>query len=369
MLPRVVRRGSRRVAAVIRGQDEQVPVPQRVEQVRKAPVEVLETAVEVDRVVSVAPEHVRLDEVHEDQPVVELSEQPLCDRDPLHVRACRMRLVDVEPGEDVVDLPDAVHLVPGVPHERQVVRLARLQRPVVAVGRPRVVAGLTLERPRDHPADGVLAGEDVPRGLGSRVQLLQRDRVRVGGDLKDAVTGRVDDPLPRLLVLLAELVDDLGARRGLVADHSPPRPVRERVDDVEREAVRVRRKGLRGDDAHELPVARRRVLPLRAFEQPAGDRRRTRLRRATLELLDVAQPQRLETRQIEPADCLGDVAERVGALVPVLGRIRQLSGPDGVEDDDARPWHGGILNPLWKPFSGSSAWSSTSSGRSRSPPA
>ena len=61
---------------------------------------------EVDRIVSVAPEHVRLDQVDEDHTVVELLEQPLRDGDALDVRARRVGLVDVDPREDVADLSD-----------------------------------------------------------------------------------------------------------------------------------------------------------------------------------------------------------------------------------------------------------------------
>ncbi len=107
--------------------DQQIAVLQRAEQIRETPVEVLEAAVEVHRVVAMPPEHVGLDEVDEDHTVVELLEQPLRDRDPLDVRARRVGLVDVDPREDVADLPDAVHLVAFLAHECQVVRLARLQ--------------------------------------------------------------------------------------------------------------------------------------------------------------------------------------------------------------------------------------------------
>ena len=57
--------------------------------------------------------------------------------------------------------------------------------------------------------------------------------------------------------------------------------------------------------------------------------------------IDVAEAERLEVGQVETADGAGDVAERVRALVPVLGCVRQLSGADGVEHDHARPRHGG----------------------------
>jgi hypothetical protein len=94
-------------------------------------------------------------------------------------------------------------------------------------------------------------------------------------------------------------------------------------------------------------VARRRVLPLRALEQPPGHCRRAGLRWATVQREDVAEAERLEIGQVEASDGAGDVAEGVRAFVPVLTRIWQLTSPDGVEHDDARPWHcGAILRRL-----------------------
>ncbi len=78
-----------------------------------------------------------------------------------------------------------------------------------------------------------------------------------------------------------------------------------------------------------------RVLPARAFREPAGDGRRARLRRASLERRDVPEPERLERRQVEAADGARDVAEGVRAPVAVVARVGQLSRPDGVEDDHA----------------------------------
>jgi hypothetical protein len=49
-------------------------------------------------------------------------------------------------------------------------------------------------------------------------------------------------------------------------------------------------------------VARRRVLALRPLDEPARDGGCVRLRRAALKLLDVAEAERLEVRQVEPAD-------------------------------------------------------------------
>ena len=105
----------------------------------------------------------------------------------------------------------------------------------------------------------------ISRLLAALVELLERNRLLVRRDLEDGVRRRVDDPLAGLLVLLAELLDDLRPGR-LVAEHAARGGVHERVDHVVREAVGIRRQGLRRDDAHHLPVAERRVFPLGALE-------------------------------------------------------------------------------------------------------
>ena len=217
---------------------------------------------EVDGVVAVAPEHVGLDEVREDEAVVELAQQLLRLRDAVDVRLGRMRLVDVLPREDVADLADPVHLHPRVTHEREVVRPPRFEGEVVPIRRAFVVAGRADERTCDHASDRVLAREDLTRDAAAVVELVERNRLFVRGDLEHRVGRRVDDPLARALVLLAQLLDDLRPRRCLVPEHAAPGLVHERVDHVVWEAMGVRRHRLRRDDAHQLPVPGRRVLPL-----------------------------------------------------------------------------------------------------------
>jgi hypothetical protein len=198
----------------------------------------------------------------------------------------------------------------------------------------------------------VLAGQDLAGDLAAVVQLVERDRVHVRRDLEDGVGGGVDDPLAGPLVLLAQLLDDLRPRGGLVPQHAAPGPVHERVDHFEREAVAVRRQCLRRDDPHHLPVARGRVLALRALHEPAGDRGRSGLRRAPFQRLDVAETERLEIREVEPADGARDVPQCVGAFVAELGRVGKLSRANRVQHDHACAGHGAILGWSWVPSSG-----------------
>ena len=62
-----------------------------------------------------------------------------------------------------------------------------------------------------------------------------------------------------------------------------------------------------------------------------------RRRRDADERQDVAEPERLQHRQVEPAGGLGDVPERVRARVAVVGGVGQLAGAAGVDDDDEGP--------------------------------
>ena len=328
---------------MVRGENEEIARAQCVEQVRQPAVEVLQAAVEVHGVVPVAPEHVGLDEVDEDHSVVELAEQPLGVRNALDVRLRRMRFVDVATGEDVADLADAVNLHARVADERKIVRPFRLEREVVSVRSALVVARLPDERPCDDAPDRVLAGEDLARDPTSLVQLFECDRLFVRRDLEHRVRRCVDDPLACLLVLLAELLDDLRPRRRLVAEHAVTGAMHEGVDHVFGETVRVGRERRRRQHAHQLPVTGRRVLALRPLDEPPGDGGRTRLRRAPFERLDIAEPERLEARQIQPSHRSRDVAEGVGSLVAVVRRVGQLARADGVQHDYARSGHAAIL--------------------------
>ena len=102
------------------------------------------------------------------------------------------------------------------------------------VPRALVVPRRAEEGARDDTADGVLARQDLPRRAAARVQLVERDRLLVRSDLEDGVGRGVDDPLARPLVLLAELLDNLGAGGGLVAEDPAAGALHEPVDHLVR---------------------------------------------------------------------------------------------------------------------------------------
>ena len=243
--------------------------------------------------------------------------------------------VDVTAGEDVGDLPDADDRQTRLADPCQVVRARGLEREVVPVRGAPVGAGLALEGPGDDAPDRVLAHQLPARDAARLVQLLERNGLLVRGDLEDRVGGGVDDPLAGALVLLAEPLDDLGARCGDVADDPAPRRLAERVDHVVRKAIRVRGHRLLGDHAHQLPVAGGGVLAGRVLAQATCDGRRVIARRAPHEREHVAEPERLHVRKVEPADGVRDVLQRARPGIAVRIGVGQRTRTNGIEHDQA----------------------------------
>ena len=253
----------------------------------------------------------------------------------------------------------------GIDAARQAIeqRLAgRRQRVVVAVRRPREMAGRADERPRDHAADAEPLADEPVGDLAVAIQLRDRHDVFVRGNLKHAVGRRVDDQRAGAHVLGAELVDDRGARRRLVAEHAAAGQARELRDDLRREAVGKRRERAVEHDAHHLPVPGDRVLPRRRLghaavrtERRTGRNRGDRRDRGDLfqedlcafsaffALSAVSSGPSICTRRSRPrlrsvgifsGTRLRDVADRVAALIAVRRRVRQLADADAVHDDD-----------------------------------
>ena len=175
-------------------------------------------------------------------------------------------------------------------------RLRRRHRVVVPVRRPRVRAGRPDKRPRDHAADSQAVHDDAIGRLAHPVQLGHGHDVFMRGNLEDAVGGGVHDGPARGDMRVAEPLDDLGARRDLVAQGLPANLALEPLDHVWRKAVGKRRERPVEHDAGDLPVAGHRVLAGRGFGHPAERRAAAPARRHAPKRTDVAKPERLQVR-------------------------------------------------------------------------
>ena len=173
VLARVVGARVRRVDAVVGGEDEQVAL--RVEPRQPLPhgrVDLAQRAVEALDVVAVAEDLVGLDEVGEHEarrrarrsarrwpPIAAALVEPLC---------CSSTPT---PLNTWPILPTVCTGTPAAWSSSQVGAARRVEREVAAPLGALERARLAPERPRDHAADGVLAGHDLARRGARRVQL------------------------------------------------------------------------------------------------------------------------------------------------------------------------------------------------------
>lgn len=81
-------------------------------------------------------------------------------------------------------------------------------------------------------------------------------------DLKNTVRGGIDDQLAGLQMRPAIIQDDLRAGIGAVAEHTAPSGLCESVEHLCREAIRIRRQRMIGNQARDLPVPGCRILAL-----------------------------------------------------------------------------------------------------------
>src|SRR3990172_8109069 len=87
----------------------------------------------------------------------------------------------------------------------------------------------------------------------------------MGCNLKDTVGRGVDDGLAGPNMLLAQLLDDLGAGRWKVTEDLPADGLAEGLDDLGRKTAGVGGEGFTDPHSHHLPVAGRGVFSLRAL--------------------------------------------------------------------------------------------------------
>ena len=150
-------------------------------------------------------------------------------------------------------------------------------------------------------------------------------------DLKHAVRRRIDNGTPGADVLLPELLDDGGSRRGSVPENRPSDLLLERLDDLRGKSAGIGRERLRERTAHELPVPRRRVLARRDLRETPPRRSGAFGRRDPLDGNDIPEPELPERREVQSAARARGMRERVRTLVAVARRVGEGANADAVD--------------------------------------
>lgn len=96
----------------------------------------------------------------------------------------------------------------------------RFERKIMPAGGSVKVRVFAFERAGYNPADSKLVFEHTASCAADTIELFERNYILVGGYLKDAVRGGIDDEVAGLHMLPAVVENDLRARIGLVAEHA-----------------------------------------------------------------------------------------------------------------------------------------------------
>ena len=222
-----------------------------------------------------------------------------------------------------------------LPHERVHHRIARrVEREVVTMRCALVVRIAADIRPCNDAPDAVFALHDLACCTAVLIEALDGDVSLVRRDLQHAVRRRVDDEPARLLLLAPVVVDDLRAGVGLVAEHFlPVARRREPLEDLLRESVRIRRHGLLGDDACDLPVSDRCVLAAREFPQPCKSTNGTVCGRTAADAVDVKETELREVRRVQFRR-RRQRCERAAVPIAEVRCVRCTPDAEAVEDDE-----------------------------------
>ena len=254
---------------MVGGDHEQVALPERPQHGRQRGVKRLQRGGIALHVVAVAVEHVKIDQIGEDQLARPALQKALCGGNTRRVVFRMVDRRDAAVAEDVLDLADADHLVPR-PVQRVQDRVVEGRERIIApVFRAPVVARFTEERARNDAADQIVALQQFPRHFTDVVQLFQRNHPFVRGDLEHAVRRGVDDGFAGADMLVPQALDDLRAACYAVAERPAADGLLEPAHQVCRKAVRIGAERLVQVMPRHLPVAAGGILGMRALRAAA----------------------------------------------------------------------------------------------------
>ena len=317
------------VIAVIGGEDDEV-VGADFRKKRSQPnIEFLQRPRIPGHVAAVSVQHVKIHQVGKKQPARSRLPQVVNGLHAMGIRFRRMRLRNPAAGEDVADLADAGDADAGVLQFVQH-RARRPKRIVVPVGRAFEVAVRAGEGPRNHASDFPGVGQTA-RNTADFVQTLQRDHVLMGGDLQDRIGRGVENGISAGDVFRTELIKNGGAAGGLIAEESDSGLAFDGADQFGRKFFKGGERFFQHDPG-DFPMSRGGVLPGRT---PGHDAETAGLRNAggrTVEGEAEAEP--VKVGRLQTGVVFDDVSEGVGPLIAVVRRLRGVSDPDAVQNND-----------------------------------
>jgi len=147
-------------------------------------------------------------------------------------------------------------------------------------------------------------------------------------------------------MLFPQLLDDLRAGGGLIAEHAIARAPGEFLQHFRREAIGVSGHGHGGMDAHEFPVPGDGILALGDFRHLAVSAKGIGARRHAGDVAQIAEAERLHVGQVQSAEDAGGIGDRIAADVAVFVSVGQLAHADAIQDDDDDTFdsHKGLRN-------------------------
>ena len=207
----------------------------------------------------------------------------------------------------------------------------RFERKIMPAGGSVKVRVFAFERTGYNSADGKFAFEHTAGCAADIIEFFERNYILVGGYLKDAVRGGIDDEVPGLHMLPAVVENDLRARIGLVAEHAASCKARKLVDSILREAVRESRHRLFGHNSGYLPMTCSCILSGRTLGGSAECAARRLNCAFWRDSVDIEKAEGAHIRHVKIFGA-ADRAEGIASAVIVFRGIGKLADTEGIED-------------------------------------
>src|SRR5260370_15970567 len=320
------------IAPVVRGDHQHVGETQQRQKHRKHAVKFFQRFRESLNVFPVAVQHVEIHQVAKNESALAFANRGCHFLHAVGVDVRRYALFDAAAIVNVMTLATSENANFALRENIHQHRLRRIHGIIVPPRGPHEVSGLPRKRARDHASHPMRPIQQFPRDFAHAVEFSDWDHLFMRGDLKHAVARRIHNRLARSYVFFTEFLDDLRARRRLVADRLPANPLLELFDQFLWKSVFVNRERLLQPHSRHFPVSCRRIFPGRARRSLSISPNRSSSRRLMFQRCDVRQSEPHQIRDFQRPR-FRDVSERVSADVIIICRIRELADSHAVQHD------------------------------------